>query len=102
MLLVLPKSMVKVKESRHLMRHLKLHLLLDCFPQKYTENETVKAIVSTLKQAPDRKERGVPKKGLEVVSADFNAHKIEKDNWLNGLEEEEDTSGDSIKEMLGV
>ena len=78
-----------------------MRLLLDCFPQKYTKNETVKAIFSMLKRVPDRKGRGSWKKGLEIVSADFNTDKIKNDNGLIGLEEEEDTSSNSFDEMSG-
>ena len=58
MLLVIPTSAAEVKESRHLMRHLELHLFLDCFPKKYTRNEAAAAIANTLKQAPGRKGGG--------------------------------------------
>ena len=40
------------------MRHLELHLFLDCFPKKYTGNESAAAIANTLKQAPGRKGGG--------------------------------------------
>ena len=83
-----------------MIRHLKRHLVLDCFAQNYTESETVTAVVDALKRDPDRKGRGGRKKDLEVVSVDFNADKIEKGNGLIGLEEKKDTSGDdSIEEM---
>ena len=58
MLLVLPTSAIEVKESRHLMRDLELHLFLDCFPEKYTENEAATTVANTLKPAPDRKGEG--------------------------------------------
>ena len=83
----------------YLIRHLKRHLVLDCFPQKYMESEIFTAVVNALKRTPDRKGRGGRNKDLEVVSVDFNADKIEKGNWLIGLEEKKDTSGDSIKEI---
>ena len=82
-----------------MIRHLKRHLVLDCFPQKYTESETVTTVVNALKRTPDRKGRSGRNKDLEVVSVDFNADKIEKGNGLIGLEEKKDTSGDSIEEM---
>ena len=82
-----------------MIRHLKRHLVLDCFPQKYTESETVTTVVNALKRTPDRKGRSGRNKDLEVVSVDFNADKIEKGNWLIGLEGKKDTSGDSIKEI---
>ena len=66
MLLVLPTSAFEVKESHHLMRNLELYLLLDCFTEKYTENEAATAIANTLKQAPDIKGGDGRKKGLEV------------------------------------
>ena len=62
MLLVIPTSAAEVKESRHLMWHLELHLFLDCFPKKYTGNEAAAAIANTLKQAPGRKGGGGLKK----------------------------------------
>ena len=62
MLLVYPTSAAEVKESRHLMRHLELHLFLDCFPKKYTRNEAAAVIANTLKQAPGRKGGGGLKK----------------------------------------
>ena len=96
MLFVLPTSAVEVKESRHLMRDLELHLFLDCFPEKYTENEASTKIANTLKRAPDRKGEGGWKKGLEV---DFSADEIENGNGLIGSEEEEDTSSDSFDEI---
>ena len=65
--------MVEVKESRHLMRHLELPFLLDCFPKNYTEKKAAIAIGNTLKQIPERKRGDGQKKGLEVVSADFSA-----------------------------
>ena len=91
MLLVLPTSVVEVKESYHLMRHLELPLFLDCFPKKYTEMEVTTVIANTLKRAPDRKGWGGQKRGMEVPSADFSAGKIENENGLIGSEEEEDT-----------
>ena len=48
------------------MRDLELYLFLDCFTEKYTENETATAIANTLKRAPDIKGEGGRKKGLEV------------------------------------
>ena len=62
MLLVIPTSAAEVKESRHLMRHLELHLVLDCFPKKYAGNEAAAATANTLKQVPGRKEGGGLKK----------------------------------------
>ena len=62
MLLVIPTSAAEVKESRHLIRHLELHLFLDCFPKKYTRNEAAAVIANTLKQAPGRKGGGGLKK----------------------------------------
>ena len=99
MLLVLPTSAVEVKESRHLMRHLELPLLLDCFPKKYTEMEAATVIANTLKQVPDRKGGSGRKKGLEVASADFSADEIENEIGLISSEEEEDTRSDSFDEM---
>ena len=96
MLLVLPTSAVEVKESRHLMRDLELHLFLDCFPEKYTENEAATSIANTLKRATDRKGEAGRKKGLEI---DFSADEIENGIRLIGSEEEEDTSSDSFDEM---
>ena len=98
-LLAFKPSAVEVKESRHLMRHLELHLCLDCFPKKHTENEAAAAIANTLKGSPDRKRGGSRKNGLEVASSDFSADEIENDNRLIGSEEEEDTSSDSFDEM---
>ena len=97
--MVLPISAVEVKESCHLMRHLELHLFLDCFPEKYKQNEAATVIANTLKRAPDKKGGGGRKKGLEVASADFSADEIENDNELIGSEEEEDTSSGSFDEM---
>ena len=99
MLLVLPTCAVELKESCHLMRHLELHLFLDCFPEKYTEDKAATGIANTLKRARDRKGGGGRKKGLEVASADFSADQIEHDNGLIGSEEEEDTSIDSFDQM---
>ena len=96
MLFVLPTSAVEVKESRHLMRDLELHLFLDCFPEKYTENKAATTIANTLKRALDRKGEGGWKKGLEI---DFSADEIENGNGLIGSEEEEDTSSDSFDEI---
>ena len=62
MLLVIPTSAAEVKESRHLMRHLELHLVLDCFPKKYAGNEAAAATANTLKQVPGRKGGGGLKK----------------------------------------
>ena len=78
------------------MRDLELHLFLDCFPEKYTENEAATVIANTLKRTPDRRGGGGRKKGLE---ADSSADEIENDNGLIGSEEEEDTSSDSFDEM---
>ena len=47
--LVLPTSAVEVKESRHFMRDLELHLILGYFPETYTENEAATAIANALK-----------------------------------------------------
>ena len=99
MLLILPTSAVEVKEIHHLMRHLELHLSLDCFSEKYTEKEAATAIANTLKQAPDRKGGDGRKKELELASADFSADKNDKENGLIGTEEEEDISSDSFDEM---
>ena len=99
MLLVLAASAVAVKETRHLMRHLELHLFLDCFPKKYTQKEAATAIANTLKWAPDKKGGGGWKKRLEVASSDFSANKIENENGLIGSEEEENTNSDSFDEM---
>ena len=96
MFLVLPTSAVEVKESRHLMRDLELHLFLDCFPETYTENEAATAIANTLKQAPGRKVGGGRKKGLEL---DLSVDEIENGQKLIGWEEKEDTSSDSFDEM---
>ena len=96
MLLVSPTRAVKVKESRHFMKDLELHLFLDCFPETYTESEAATAIAKTLKRAPGKKEGGGRKKGLEV---DFSADEIENGNGLIGSEEEEDTSSDSFDKM---
>ena len=52
------QSAVEVKESRHLMRHLKLPLFLNCFPKKYTEKELATGIANTLKRGLDRKGGG--------------------------------------------
>ena len=99
MLLTLPTGVVEVKEIHHLMRHLELHLSLDCFPEKYTEKEAAAAIVNTLKRAPDRKGGGGRKKELEVASADFRANENDHENGLVGTEEEEDTSSNSFDEI---
>ena len=40
------------------MRDLELHLSIDCFPERYPENEVATAITSTLKGALDRKVGG--------------------------------------------
>ena len=45
-------------------------MFLECFPEKYTENEATTAISNPLKRATDRKGEGDRKKGLEV---DFSA-----------------------------
>ena len=63
---------------------LELHLFLDCFPEKCTENEAPTAISNTLKRAPDRKGGGGREKGLEVACRDFSADEIENDNGLIG------------------
>ena len=76
------------------MRDLELHLFLDYFPEKYSENEAASETANTLKPAPDRKGGGGRKKRLEL---NFSADEI--DNELIGLEEEEDTSSDSFDEM---
>ena len=68
MLLVLPTSAFEVKESHHFMRDLELYLFLDCFTEKYTENEAATAIANMLKRAPDIKGEGGRKKGLEVLT----------------------------------
>ena len=81
------------------MRHLELHLSLDCFPEKYTEKEAAAAIANTLEQAPDRKGEGGRKKELEVASADFSADKNDHENGLIGTEEEEDTNSNSFDEI---
>ena len=73
--------------------------VLECFPEKYTENEAATATANTLKRAPDRKRGGDRKKGLEVTSADFSADEIENDTSVIGLKEKEDTSSDSFDEM---
>ena len=78
------------------MRDLECHLLLDCFPETFTENEAATVIANMLKRAPDRKGGGGPKKGLDV---DFGADKTEKGSGLIGLEEEEDISSDSFDDM---
>ena len=62
--LVLPTSEVEVKESRHFMRDLELHLILGYFPETYTENEAATAIANTLKWPPDKKGGSGRKKGL--------------------------------------
>ena len=99
MLLVLPASVVEVKEDRHLMRHLELPLFLDCFPKKYTEKEAATAIANKLKRALDRKGGDGRKKGLEVAFADFSPDNIENENGLIGSEEEEDARSNSFDEM---
>ena len=87
MFLVRPTSAVEAKESRYLMRHLGMHLFLDSFPEKYTQNEAATAAANTLKQAPDRKGGGGRKKGLEITSADFSADKTGNGNGLIALED---------------
>ena len=99
MLLVLPASAVKVKENHHLMRHLELRLVLDCFPKMYTKNQAATAIANRLKRAPDRKGGSGQKKELEVASASFSADEIENENGLISSEEEEDTRSNSFHEM---
>ena len=98
MLLILPASAVEVKEIHHLMRHLELHLSLDCFPEKSTEKEAATAIANTLKRAPERKGGGGRKKELELASVNFSADESDHENGLIGTEEEEDSS-DSFDEM---
>ena len=61
----------------------------DCFPKNYTEKEAPDAIASTLKRAPDRKDRGGCKQ--EVMVEDLNQSD-------NGDEEEE---FEEEEEMLG-
>ena len=78
------------------MRHLELHLFLDFFPERYTENDADTAIVNRLKRASDRRWGYAQKKGLEVVSADLSTDKIEHDNELLSSEEEEHTSSASF------
>ena len=99
MLLILLTSAVEVKESSHLMRHLELPLLLDCFPKKYTEKEAATVMANTFRRALNRKGGGGWKKGLEVASAEFSADEIENEIGLIGSEEEEDTRSDSFDEM---
>ena len=99
MLLVLPESAVKIKENHHLMRHLELRLVLDCFPKMYTKKEAATEIANRLKQAPDRKGGSGRKKEVEVASANFSADEIENENGLISSEEEEDTRSNSFDEM---
>lgn len=87
------------KESRHLIRHIELHLSLDCFPEKYTEKEAAPARADTLKRPPGRKRGGGRKKELEITSADFSADENDNENGLIGTEEEGDTSSDTFDEM---
>ena len=81
------------------MRHLELNFFLGCFPEKYTEIDTITAIANTLKRAPDKTGESGQKKGSEVASADFSADKLQNDNELICSEEEEDTSSDIFDEM---
>ena len=62
----------------------------DCFPKNYTEKEAPDASASTLKRAPDRKDRGGCKQ--EVMVEDLNQSD-------NGDEEEE--FEEEEEEMLG-
>ena len=91
--------MVEIKENRHLIRPLELHLFLVYFPEKCMKNEATTAIANTLKKTPDRKGGGRQKKGLKVASADFSKAEIENDKGLIVLEEEEDVSSDNFDEM---
>ena len=75
------------KESRHLIRHIELHLSLDCFPEKYTGKEAATAIANTLKRTPGTKGGGGWKKELEGASADFSVDENNNDNGLIGTEE---------------
>ena len=81
------------------MRHLELHVSLDCFPEKCTEKKAAIAIANTLKRAPDRKGEVGRKEELKLASADFSADENGNENGLIGTEEEEDTSSDSFDEM---
>ena len=81
------------------MRDLELHLLLDCFPETYTQNEAATAIANTPKRAPGRKWGGSRNKGLE---ADVSADEIENGNGMIGSEEEDDASSDSFDEVVRV
>ena len=89
MFLVRPTSVVEAKKSRYLMRHLGMHLFLDCFPEKYTQNEAATSTANMLKRAPDRKGGGGRKRGLKATSADFSADETGNGNGLIVLEDEE-------------
>ena len=62
MLFGLRASVVEVKESCHMMRGLELHLFLDCFREKYTENEAATAIANSFKRARDKKDEVIERK----------------------------------------
>ena len=78
-----------MRHLRYFMRHLELHLFLDC-----TENEAATTIANTLRRNPDQKGGDDRNKKLEVASADFSANETENNNGLISSEVEEDTSSD--------
>ena len=80
-----------MRHLRYFMRHLELHLFLDC-----TENEVATTIANTLRRNPDQKGGDDRNKKLEVASADFSANETENNNGLISSEVEEGTSSDTF------
>ena len=80
-----------MRHLRYFMRHLELHLFLDC-----TENEAATTIANTLRRNPDQKGGDDRNKKLEVASADFSANETENNNRLISSEVEEGTSSDTF------